>query len=586
MAFLQRHKRLIAIVTSCVLLVSALGSAFFITKRGQAAQPTAVSNYNRVVSTGTNTDVQHTTAAFVRKVNLKGLPKAQPSSQSAQPQHLPYLTYLSPSDYAKAKAGAKTAASAPGGVSTPLAPVSTVSSPSPSLTFQGQSEVNATPPDMGLASGNNFVVQFVNTYLAVYTSTGTLAAGPTLSNTFFGVPTTNFQSDPRVVWDSANGRFIATIADIEGETNNNPQASTLYIAVSATNDPTGSWTIYKVNTLWSGNPPGFTDFPNVGIDANDLYYTGNIFGFGQNGKFQGSFVEWINLKQLEASQGGYVGVSVMSLRTATGSGFSVAPAITYGQPRAELLVSTDPSAPGYYYIWSISNPDSAPAILTYVRLGGPGFSIPPAANQPNNGAQSGVQTIDTGDERVASQPVYRNGVLYFAFTTGYNNGSTARVAAVRWMEVNIGLQSGDVHCTSLPNTCADLQTASIRDTGLIGYTGTYDAYNPALAVDADGNFLLTYSISATTAHPYVAVLGRRITTPPGQINSAVAVYGLGATVPFYSQFRWGDYSAAVLDPTSCTAQGCYRIWFSNMYVNGSGNWATTISADAYDLSKP
>ena len=119
---------------------------------------------------------------------------------------------------------------------------------------------------------------------------------------------------------------------------------------------------------------------------------------------------------------------------------------------------------------------------------------------------------------------------------------------------------------------------------MIGYSGNYDAYNPALAVDTDGNFLLTYSISAMTAHPYVAILGRRITTPIGQLGSALAVYNLGASVPYYSQFRWGDYSAAVLDPTSCTVQGCYRIWFSNMYVNSSGNWATTISADAYDLS--
>src|ERR1700730_11612095 len=102
------------------------------------------------------------------------------------------------------------------------------------------------PPDMAIAASSNFVVQGVNTSIAVYSPTGTLLPGwPKDSNTFFGIPAPGwcspngpFTSDPRAFYDPIDGRFWVGMLEIEGPLINACGVVTKYwAAVSATEDP-------------------------------------------------------------------------------------------------------------------------------------------------------------------------------------------------------------------------------------------------------------------------------------------------------------------------------------------------------------
>src|SRR6202007_1067093 len=98
--------------------------------------------------------------------------------------------------------------------------------------FAGTNGANGElePPDQGLAVGNNFVIEAINSALAVYDTSGNLIAAEAL-NPFFGLdpeftidPTTDavvsfgpFLADPRVLYDASSGRFFLSILEIDSD---------------------------------------------------------------------------------------------------------------------------------------------------------------------------------------------------------------------------------------------------------------------------------------------------------------------------------------------------------------------------------
>jgi len=71
------------------------------------------------------------------------------------------------------------------------------------------------PPDQGLAVGNGFIVEGVNSAMAVYDKSGNLLKGPTGANTFFKVDQFQFLSDPKCYFDQPTHRFFCTIFQID-----------------------------------------------------------------------------------------------------------------------------------------------------------------------------------------------------------------------------------------------------------------------------------------------------------------------------------------------------------------------------------
>ena len=183
-------------------------------------------------------------------------------------KHLRPLDGLTDEQYAAKKAAARNGGipGKPGNV-TPASSAIRSESVGWSRGFFAQQEISSTVPDMALAVGENFVVQFVNSYVAVYNKNGVLQPGfPKDADTFFGLPSGTYTANPRGFYDWANHRFVFVML-----TQSSPSSGTnvgkLMLAASKTYDPRGGWWVYNsLITLVSGECP---DFPTLGHDSNN-----------------------------------------------------------------------------------------------------------------------------------------------------------------------------------------------------------------------------------------------------------------------------------------------------------------------------
>src|SRR5947208_3973992 len=143
-----------------------------------------------------------------------------------------------------------------------------------------------TPPDMGLAASSKFVVQMVNLAGTIWKNNGVKVTTFSLSDFWFlplrGAPLGIGMSDPQVLYDAAADRFYASIIDTF-------DVNRVNFAVTATNDPTGAWFIYRVIANCNAQAPygpcqpasAFTlpDQPYIGYSSDKFLITANDFLF-------------------------------------------------------------------------------------------------------------------------------------------------------------------------------------------------------------------------------------------------------------------------------------------------------------------
>jgi len=144
----------------------------------------------------------------------------------------------------------------------------------------GTFSVNAAPPDTNGDVGPRDYVQTVNTDFAIFNkdpsrgTVGTVRYGPVPINTlwsgFGGGCQTNNDGDPVVLYDPIADRWVISQFSV---------TTTPYlqcVAVSTTNDPTGSWNRYA----FSYGNTAFPDYPKMGVWPDAYYITFNIFNNG------------------------------------------------------------------------------------------------------------------------------------------------------------------------------------------------------------------------------------------------------------------------------------------------------------------
>src|SRR5579863_4392676 len=141
------------------------------------------------------------------------------------------------------------------------------------------------PPDMALASSSAFVLQGVNTSFALYDDAGGLETGwPKTMQSMFDVPNPGscdpsgpFMTDPRALYDPADGRFWVAALQIEGAfgINSCPEQSLMWVGVSRTSDPTGAWNVYAFNMR--GFSTNAAEFTMIGLDSQAFYFGANMF---------------------------------------------------------------------------------------------------------------------------------------------------------------------------------------------------------------------------------------------------------------------------------------------------------------------
>ena len=136
--------------------------------------------------------------------------------------------------------------------------------PPPIVNFEGVDNRNfVLPPDTEGDIGPNHYMQWVNLSFAVYNRTGGLVYGPADGNTFFtGLPACGSAlgngGDPVVLYDQFAGRWLASQLAYPNLPNGPVYQC---VAVSSTDDPTGTWCRYEIQAFATK----LNDYPKFGI---------------------------------------------------------------------------------------------------------------------------------------------------------------------------------------------------------------------------------------------------------------------------------------------------------------------------------
>ena len=441
---------------------------------------------------------------------------------------------------------------------------SPVAPANPIVSFSGIAYTRRIPPDPIIAAGPNHLIVAVNSDFAILSKSGgsiaRISADAWFSNVLPAITTLGGAFDPQVIYDHTAGRWIVlyVASDQRAE-------SWMLMSVSNGGDPTGQWCNIPLRgdvngSSFAGN---WADHPTLGLDSQALYITTNQYQYATSDErpFAYSKIRIIPKAQI---YGGCVAPSyrdfwdlVDPISTTARIG-SVRPAITFGTPGVEYLVSDSPFATSTYVtLWSLTNSSGQNPSLAAQNVPVTASTAPPNADQlGGSGGTSSCPApclIDTGDGRLQGA-FYRNGSIWT--TQGVAGGTSNAYSRVRYLRIAV---------TGSPTVLEDVS---------FGADGCW-YYYPAAAVDANGRLGMVFTRSCTSEHAGVRYTGRAPFDATLQasalLKSGEANY-LNPEMKASGMNRWGDYSGAAVDPTDPT-----KLWLFGEYAaSPAGLWGTWI----------
>jgi len=472
-------------------------------------------------------------------------------------------------------------------------------------------QFSSEPPDQGLAVGNGYVLETVNTALRVRRTDGSTAAATVALNAFFGLPvaidrTTGrfgpFTTDPRAYFDLDTKRWFVTLLEIDQDpvTGAFLGHSEVMLAVSTTANPTGTWSIFSIDvTNVTGTPehagcPCFGDQPLIGSDQYGFYVSTNEFPLFQAG-FNGAQVYAMSKAKLVAGMTSPV-VSFSGLALAEGPAYTLQPAITaQGGAHAttnngtEYFLSAldfDGTLDNRIAVWALTNTqtlDNAVPRLTLrsAVLDSQVYGQPPDVQQKPGptpladaikagafgkaGAQP-LPLIAANDDRM-QQVTWADGKLWSSLNTVVK-------------PANGPVQSGAAYFAVAPSWSGGTTLGgNIVKQGYVSVSGLGIVF-PSVGVNKLGKGVMSFSIAGKSMYPSVGYVPIDATHGAGPITLVAQGAGPDDGFSGYLIFggdragRWGDYSAAVADVDG-------TIWFANEYIPNAprtslANWGTFI----------
>ncbi len=520
---------------------------------------------------------------------------------------------------------------------------------------RGGNQFSLEPPDQGMCVGNGDVVEVVNDVFNVYsaatgasvlpdnTATNIVAGFPRNVNhavdlnSFYGYPPAinrstgvrgQFVTDPSCIFDAQTQRFFVVALTLDPQVPGPCQGvfscvNHLDLAVSQTNDPAGSWNIYRI------------DVTNDGTDTGGK----NAYPWHENG-FSGAQVYALSKAQLAA---GAASVTVQHIDTSgmvnapsdAGSaqpGFTLWPAQSPGMSQfnlanngTEYFLSSNAAdeaqkpvsgtagtrTSNQLIAWTLTNTASlntaSPAVSLSNKILTVGqYGVPPKQQQPGSGAapttavpqgnclndettllfngQTGcwkllvgptahavgpevVSSPDSNDTRM-QQVMYANGKLWGALDTALNPDGGPQRAGIAWYIVNPA-------------------TPKVVLSGYLGASG-HDFTYPAIGVTASGRGVMAFTDTGNSTYPSAAYAPIDASLGVGAWNDVPGGVGAAADDGFsgYKQqnfpnpirSRWGDYGAVAVDGNSVwiaseyIAHTCgYTDWGGPFFAGGTGD---------------
>src|SRR6266705_5410500 len=390
-----------------------------------------------------------------------------------------------------------------------------------------------TPPDVQIAAGPNHVVEMVNVLGRISTKQG-VEVRTFLLYAFFGVPSTDFISDPKVHFESASGRWFASITDVT--------TGSVLLEVSKSDNPTGPWNSYSVSTI-----TGCADQPLLGFSNLVVIISANDFSSCTGGNPSYLGVQYWVLNKTDLLGGATPRTMSFGPDPTL---FSVHPVQSLRSTDTQFMVSTGSGPASTLTLFSVTGVPPGVVLVSQQNFVIRSAAMPPRA--PQLGSRS---TLDTADNRV-QDAMWADNRLWLSLGIGCTPAGDQVRSCVRLIEV-------------------DTANATIAQDFDIGISGKYVFY-PALRTDADGNLIVVFGYSSGSDYPELRVATRSVHDPPNTIGASQVIrVGEGPETsgcPNNSLCRYGDYFGASQDPSEPGI-----VWVAGEYGTATG-WATFIAA--------
>jgi hypothetical protein len=409
----------------------------------------------------------------------------------------------------------------------------------------------STPPDTMGAAGTNQFVEFINGGFAVYGKSGArqslvsdhtfwLNAGISAATMSAGL------TDPRIIYDAGSGRWFATELTVDATANK------VLVARSNSSNPSGTWkgTNFQANT-------GFGDYDTLGVDALGVYIGVNNFNNG--GVFTGVSFFSIPKADLLAATPTLANMTRFDNINDQVYGFTLQGVVNSDAGISHgVIIAIDNAAFNFIDRTTINGSGAAGATLSSrVRISNTYDASPSATTQP------GGQAVDALDDRFSGAVRQAGGYIFMANTVLQGSKD-----AVHWMILN---ETNNV----------------LVGEGIIS-DASYDFFQPSIAANHHGNILLAFN-RCGTANPAgdisiyaavgsvtngVAAMGSPFVLKPGTVSN----FAISFDSPPY---RWGDYSATMVDPTDDNL-----LWTIQEIPASSSSWGTQITLISMATNRP
>lgn len=438
-----------------------------------------------------------------------------------------------------------------GAVQRAYAPVNTLRTVTTQFAGMGYSYVN--PADPSLCVGPNHIIQMINggsgAYLKIFGKTGTTLLAQKYMDAITGK---GGLGDPIAMYDQLEDRFVITEFANQAETG----SEGLVVAVSKTNDPTGSWNVYYFST-----GTVFPDYPKFSVWHDAYYATTNnftssyvgssVFAFDKTAMISGSS----SATMVKIDVGSATKHFSMCPVTLQGSGKpSAGGLIAYMHDDAWTSTTADRDSIGLFeFKVNFTTPASSRIVFAASMAAASFNSDICTGTREQCVTQSGSTVkLESLNIRVMNQPVYRKFSEYEGIVLCHvvNNGTSVTVP--RWYELKRTTGNWTIH-----------------------QQGTYtpDAAHrwlPAVCYNKNGDIALAYNISGSSLTPGIRYTGRKFCDTLGLMTYTETTVISGTTAN--GSTRYGDYNHLVIDPSDDVT-----FWFTAMH-NSASTWSTRIAA--------
>jgi hypothetical protein len=422
-------------------------------------------------------------------------------------------------------------------------------SPPPNTSFISMADIPKVgtgtiviPPDTQGAVGLTQIFTTLNNNYVLQDKVTGVQSGAVSMDTFWAGIGASGPFDPRVQYDPYNDRWIVSAVSNAVSAN-----SSVLVGVSQTGNPGGLYFTFRVD--YDSTNTNWADFPVMGFNKN--WVAIGINSVPQPGPAIANKTFVFDYAQLRA---GTLGGTVFS-----GTDVCATPVVTYSNSENTLYVISHLSSAGATYRLSTITgvPPAAPVYTiggNMVRPGG-GWSQPLNQILPQAAPLAGVSAcgatpcpLETQDAFVRANAVFRNNHIYYAQTIGLPAGGLTRTAA-QW--------------TKLDTTGAFVDGGRIDDPTATATNGGKWYNYASIAVNKFDEVLVGFSQFASNQHVAAGYVFRSRVLPLTMGDPLIFKAGEDYYNKKFSgtRNRWGDYSAAQVDPVDDTA-----IWTLQQYA--------------------